>query len=763
MSPQEQKYYNETILPRLEQLKLSPNSSYGLQVSDMMLARYRQSQKNQQRVQQTGTNLKPQMLNEVTVKAPKLTAKTTDNSDTTPLTKGTSWTSELDNETKTALGNGVSYDANKARSGEREAQAAANKVGLGLGAIGLSVAAAPVIGNTIGAIAPHAMQLGYRYIPKAMHYLNYISPGTSEFFSMSTPLQLGVGLMDAATTAGAVSNFIDNPGITSGVEAAMSTLPYYSAFRTQKLIPKFGASKFQHNVTNFTNSKPDGNPMQYLANLIQGGDDEIKLFSMLKSNSPSINYDELMKLFNNLTPEQLNELQKVGFDLEQFYKNLSENLYEVKNLQNKTYYHDAITGDDLIREFLKLGRPDEPVNINKELIGNFYTNDVWPRLMRNLKEQGINLTQEQIKELEPIIKTPWEGVDMKYGYTQPGSGGYSLGPYKIRYKFGIPVSDSTVAHELHHSYRDRLANFFKKHNINIGDVNKIMSEDQLSTNKSRKESQQLFPQYLGNELEAMRPFKFNSEDLGSLTPTAEQGATLAELRFKIFNEFLRQKGRTPSVEELDFIIDKMSKEGYLLNGTADYTLINTSYGRTFYPNFLKRKDAAVNNAMNITSEKLAKRDISDKPEWFSYEEWKNILNETYPKRKWWQLTKPKVGFDVDKYNHANYLAEIRSESKERRLINNEIANGLKRVAGYTIPITIGANAISNEKNGGSLNYIFYLKSGGSIHIKPENRGKFTEYCGGKVTDECIQRAKRSGNKKLIKRAVFAENARKWKH
>ena len=150
MSPQEQKYYNETILPRLQQLKLSPNSSYGLQVSDMMLARYRQSQKNQQRVQQNGTNLKPQMLDEVTVTAPKLTAKTTDNSDTTPLTKGTSWTSELDNETKTALGNGINYDASKARSGEREAQAAANKVGLGLGAIGLSVAAAPVVGTLIG-------------------------------------------------------------------------------------------------------------------------------------------------------------------------------------------------------------------------------------------------------------------------------------------------------------------------------------------------------------------------------------------------------------------------------------------------------------------------------------------------------------------------------------------------------------------------------------------------------------------------------------
>lgn len=55
----------------------------------------------------------------------------------------------------------------------------------------------------------------------------------------------------------------------------------------------------------------------------------------------------------------------------------------------------------------------------------------------------------------------------------------------------------------------------------------------------------------------------------------------------------------------------------------------------------------------------------------------------------------------------------------------------------------------------------YLKKGGGIHIKKKNRGKFTEYCDGKVTNECIQCAKKSGNKKLVKRAVFAENARKW--
>ena len=54
-----------------------------------------------------------------------------------------------------------------------------------------------------------------------------------------------------------------------------------------------------------------------------------------------------------------------------------------------------------------------------------------------------------------------------------------------------------------------------------------------------------------------------------------------------------------------------------------------------------------------------------------------------------------------------------------------------------------------------------FKKGGGIHIKKKNRGTFTKYCNGKVTDECIQKAKRSGNKKLIKKAVFAENSRAW--
>lgn len=54
-----------------------------------------------------------------------------------------------------------------------------------------------------------------------------------------------------------------------------------------------------------------------------------------------------------------------------------------------------------------------------------------------------------------------------------------------------------------------------------------------------------------------------------------------------------------------------------------------------------------------------------------------------------------------------------------------------------------------------------FKKGSKIHIKKANRGKFTEYCGGKVTEECIRRGKNSTDPKIRKRATFAQNARRW--
>lgn len=54
-----------------------------------------------------------------------------------------------------------------------------------------------------------------------------------------------------------------------------------------------------------------------------------------------------------------------------------------------------------------------------------------------------------------------------------------------------------------------------------------------------------------------------------------------------------------------------------------------------------------------------------------------------------------------------------------------------------------------------------FKDGGGTHIKKANRGKFTKYCGGKVTSACIAKGKRSSSPAVRKRATFAANARKW--
>ena len=96
---------------------------------------------------------------------------------------------------------------------------------------------------------------------------------------------------------------------------------------------------------------------------------------------------------------------------------------------------------------------------------------------------------------------------------------------------------------------------------------------------------------------------------------------------------------------------------------------------------------------------------------------------------------------------------------------NDAIKSVNRTARQNLGLISGVSAGTNvyhlqKKQGGKMQL---LKNGSGIHIKKKNRGKFTSYCGGKVTDSCIRRAKASGNPTLVKRATFAANARKWKH
>ena len=88
-----------------------------------------------------------------------------------------------------------------------------------------------------------------------------------------------------------------------------------------------------------------------------------------------------------------------------------------------------------------------------------------------------------------------------------------------------------------------------------------------------------------------------------------------------------------------------------------------------------------------------------------------------------------------------------------KLDENQLKDAVDRIRRALKEVAYLNNNLNKDYN------LSYAKSG--IKIKKKNRGKFTEYCGGNVTQECINRAKKSGNKTLIKRATFADNARKW--
>lgn len=56
-----------------------------------------------------------------------------------------------------------------------------------------------------------------------------------------------------------------------------------------------------------------------------------------------------------------------------------------------------------------------------------------------------------------------------------------------------------------------------------------------------------------------------------------------------------------------------------------------------------------------------------------------------------------------------------------------------------------------------------MKDKPKIEIKPENKGKFTKYCGGKVTEKCISKGLGSPSESVRKQAQFAKNARLFDH
>lgn len=96
--------------------------------------------------------------------------------------------------------------------------------------------------------------------------------------------------------------------------------------------------------------------------------------------------------------------------------------------------------------------------------------------------------------------------------------------------------------------------------------------------------------------------------------------------------------------------------------------------------------------------------------------------------------------------------------KQTNLANAYVLNALQNNANNITETTMNTLQSNYAALGGFLNQ---YSDGGSIYIKPENRGKFnaTKKRTGKTTEELTH----SKNPLTRKRAIFAQNAAKWKH
>ncbi len=123
--------------------------------------------------------------------------------------------------------------------------------------------------------------------------------------------------------------------------------------------------------------------------------------------------------------------------------------------------------------------------------------------------------------------------------------------------------------------------------------------------------------------------------------------------------------------------------------------------------------------------------------------------------------------NAEQYEHGGYHARPGYFYNGEHMVKNKgtgtYANGVYfERGGYPHPLDVPFDTF---QNGGMyphpLDVPFDEFKKGGIHIKPENKGKFnaTKKATGKTTEELTH----SSNPVTRKRAIFAQNAAKWKH
>lgn len=214
-------------------------------------------------------------------------------------------------------------------------------------------------------------------------------------------------------------------------------------------------------------------------------------------------------------------------------------------------------------------------------------------------------------------------------------------------------------------------------------------------------------------------------------------------------------------------------------------MVNAAFGSNLNEEFIAQTEDKTRQQAGYTSS--AKDNASLLSDWSSYTDMAHVKQKDVGSEGWFSNAATNKTRELNKaIDEANLRAWHSLSNTASNIDTNNDFLAMANFSAYGGPIfstgAIGYDLASRDLNNKQMKALGNMRltslpnsfnaipdvstintfsKGGGIHIKKKNRGKFTDYCGGKVTSECIQRGLHSSNPTTRKRANFARNARKW--
>lgn len=214
-------------------------------------------------------------------------------------------------------------------------------------------------------------------------------------------------------------------------------------------------------------------------------------------------------------------------------------------------------------------------------------------------------------------------------------------------------------------------------------------------------------------------------------------------------------------------------------------MVNAAFGSNLNEEFIAQTENKTRQQAGYTSS--AKDNASLLSDWSSYTDMAHVKQKDVGSEGWFSDAAKNKTRELNKaIDEANLRAWHSLSNTASNIDTNNDFLAMANFSAYGGPIfstgAIGYDLASRDLNNKQMKALGDMRltslpnsfnaipdvstintfsKGGGIHIKKKNKGKFTDYCGGKVTSECIQRGLHSSNPTTRKRANFARNARKW--